>query len=632
MKDKFIRRSLIFGISLLFMGTIMTPCLSDYLEEKNEIKHNFELPSVMASELVFSTLIGGTNWDASDLCDVAVDTNGYIYIIGTTSSADFPTTPSSYNTSLNGGRDVFVAKLSPAGNTLVYSTFIGGNNYDYGEGISVDVNGYVYLIGLTFSNDFPTTSGAYDTTYNGGGDVFVAKLSPMGDTLVYSTFIGGTGYDWCFSIVVDTNENAEITGQTDSSDFPTTLGAYDPVFSGGHYDGFVAKLTPAGDTLVYSTFIGGTDVEYCYDIAVDANDYVYVTGDTESSNFPTTPGSYDDSYNGHSDGFVAKLTPAGDTLVYSTFIGGTSFDDSIGITVDVEGFAYLTGRTASSDFPTTPGAYDTIFNGPGGDVFVIKLSPIGNAIVYGTFLGGIGEESPDDIVVNAYGYAYSTGTTSSNDFPTTSNAFDTTRNGNSDLFETVISTTGHRLKYSTFLGGNLNDTSDDIVIDEQGYSILYGKTNSIDFPTTPGAYDTTYNGNYDVFIAKFGQISQQPPNQPTITGLNRGKAGKEYEYKFLATDVDGDQIYYIIDWGDNTSELTLGPYASGYETIVMHSWNNEGTYIIKVKTRDAFDAESDWATLTVTMPCSYKPMPQFLDWLFQRFPNAFSLLRHLMGY
>ncbi|MDP2659855.1 MAG: SBBP repeat-containing protein, partial [Dehalococcoidia bacterium] len=307
-----------------------------------------------------------------------MDGNGAAYVTGMTDSANFPTTPGAYDSSYNeGSYDAFVAKLNPAGSALAYATFLGGSDYDQATGIAVDGSGATYVASTTYSANFPTTSGAYDTSFNGRPGAFVAKLNPAGSALVYATFVGGSGGDFVQGIAVDGSGAAYFTGFTASADFPTTPGAYDTSFNGGFRDAFVSKLNPAGAALAYSTFLGGSLMDETYAIAVDASGATYVTGFLASADFPTTPGAYDTSFGGTYDAFVVKLNPAGSALAYSTYLGGTGFDVGLGIAVDGSGGAYVTGYTYDNNFPTTPGAYDTSFNGGAYDAIVTKLVPGG---------------------------------------------------------------------------------------------------------------------------------------------------------------------------------------------------------------------------------------------------------------
>ncbi len=400
---------------------------------------------------------------------------------------------------------------------LLYGTFLGGSWIDSGLAIAVDAEGSAYVTGETLSVDFPAAPGAFDASYNGDYDAFVVKLDPAGTTLVYATFLGGGHEDWGQDIAVDAAGRAYVTGETSSSDFPTTPGAFDTSYNGGDLfplDVFVVKLDPAGSTLVYATFLGGSSGDGGSAIAVDAAGSAYVTGETGSSNFPTTPGAFDTSYNGGwYDAFVVKLNPTGSALAYATFLGGSRDDFSAGIAVDAAGSAYVTGNTYSSDFPATPGAFDTSFNGDRDiydrDAYVAKLNPAGSALAYATFLGGRRPDVGLAIAVDAAGSAYVTGWTDSSNFPVTPGVFDTRYNGGDDGFVVKLNPTGSALAYATFLGGSDADWANAIAVDGAGRACVTGVTYSGDFPTTPGAFDTSFNGSDDAFVVKL--LTAYPP-------------------------------------------------------------------------------------------------------------------------
>ena len=326
-----------------------------------------------------------------------------------------------------------MTKLNPSGTALVYSTYLGGTNGVAGDAIAVDAAGSAYVTGTAHSTNFPTTPGDFQTTYGGNGDAFVTKLNPKGTALVYSTYLGGTSYDYGYGIAVDGAGNAYVTGYTASSDFPTTPGAFQTTYAGGNGDAFVTKLNPKGTALVYSTYLGGSDSDGGYGIAVDSAGNAYVTGYTASTDFPTTPGAFQTTFGGNGDAFVTKLNPTGTALVYSTYLGGTRGDLGLGIAVDSAGNAYVTGYTASSDFPTTPGAFQTTYGG-NQDAFVTKLNPKGTALVYSTYLGGTSGDFGLGIAVDSAGNAYVTGGTEFTDFPTTAGAYQTTYGGTYDAF------------------------------------------------------------------------------------------------------------------------------------------------------------------------------------------------------
>ncbi len=379
---------------------------------------------------------------------------------------------------------------------LVYSTYLGGSDNENGTDIAVDDARSTYVAGWTYSSDFPTTGSAYDTSHNGGPDAFVAKLNEAGNDLVYSTYLGGGTADAAWGIAVDSGESAYVTGWTWSGDFPMKDSIQ---LFGGDGDAYVSKLNAAGDGLVYSTFLGGSSHDVGWGIAVDGGGSAYVIGGTLSSNFPTK-NPFQDSLGGSRDAFVAKLNTAGNTLVYSTYLGGNDTDNGQRVVVDTAGSAYAIGRTSSLDFPTTDGAYDTSPNG-GGEAFVAKLNPAGNGLIYSTYLGGSSGEIGRGIALDGGGNAYVTGTTESSDFPTKYPLQDGYGGGTRDAFVVKLNAAGDTLVYSTYLGGNDNDDGTGIGLDDAGSAYIVGVTFSSDFPTM-SAFDSTYNGGADAFVTK----------------------------------------------------------------------------------------------------------------------------------
>jgi len=325
------------------------------------------------------------------------------------------------------GHDVFVTKLNPTGSALIYSTYLGGPEFDQGEAITVDAFGNAYVTGQAQSLNFPTLNPFQPINSNPGRATgFVTKLSSTG-SLAYSTYLGGTGDQAGTGIAVDSAGNAYITGEVCSDNFPTA----NPLQSShrGGCDAFITKLSSTGSALVYSTYLGGSGFEAGRAIAVDVAGNAYVTGETRSTNFPTKVPQQARN-GGGSDAFVVKLNAAGSALIYSTYLGGGSFDQGSGIAVDTNGNAYLTGETESTDFPITNPVQDGM--GGGVDAFVAKLNATGS-FVYSTYLGGRGTDQGFGITVDFAGDAYVTGATGSNDFPT-ANPFQPAIGGSTDVF------------------------------------------------------------------------------------------------------------------------------------------------------------------------------------------------------
>jgi hypothetical protein len=498
--------------------------------------------STEGTTLSFSTFLGAERSDEG--FDVAVDDTG-VYVLSFAYSDGFPVTPGAFDTTYEAG-DAIVSKLDPSGSTLIWSTYLGGSGAEcqFGCALEVDGAGAVYVTGSTNSTDFPITPGAFDRTFNSTEsnfpDVFVAKLSPDGSSLEYGTYLGGAWSDAGVEITVDASGSAYVTGWAASPGFPTTPGAFQTACADcpENHDAFVAKLDPTASTLEYSTFLGGTSPMHGDNgeaIRVDAAGSAYVTGTTYSADFPTTPGAFDRTCDGcgtYKDGFVTKLDATGSSLVYSTFLGGGFHDCGLDLRVDGSGAAFVTGETRSSDFPTTPGAFDRTLGGSSTeDAFVAKLHPSGGALVYSTYLGGRLEDFGTGIALDERGAATVTGRTRTEDFPTTPDAFDRTINENdslrsSDAFVTRLEPSGAALEYSTYLGapGSScfercgNDFGSGAATDSAGRVYVTGSTFSHDFPTTAGAYDTTFNSitdHYsDVFVAAFTPAGVEPPPPP----------------------------------------------------------------------------------------------------------------------
>jgi hypothetical protein len=388
---------------------------------------------------------------------------------------------------------------------LIYSTFLGGSNDDIALALAVGADGSAYVAGTSGSRDFPTTHGAYDPTPDGG---FITKLDPTGASLVYSTSLGPASKGETISaLALGSDGTVYVTGNTESGDFPTTPGAFDRVINDdgneSYEDTFVTALNPQGSDLLFSTFLGGEFNDYGDSIAVGANGSVYVTGDTASPDFPTTPGAYDPTPHGI---FVTRVAPHGGSLVYSTYLGGSEFDTGgRGLGVDTRGIAYLTGGTSSPDFPTTPGAYDTTYNDTfSDDAFVTALNPQGSDLVYSTYLGGPGFEGATGLALEPDGAVTVSGGTQSKNFPTSRHAFQVARHGPGDAFVSRLDPTGAQLIYSSYLGGRggIIDFGDAIASgNRSGIITIVGRTSSETFPTTPGAFDRTWNGAQDAFVA-----------------------------------------------------------------------------------------------------------------------------------
>lgn len=517
--------------------------------------HPYDFPA----GLLYSTLLGGNGDDcqtqlvlASGSCGLTVNDAGQAYAVGDTQSSDFPTTPGAFDRTLS-APDAFVIKLNAAGTGLAFATFLGGQANEEGHDIALDWAGNIYVVGVTSSDDFPTTPGAYDRSLS-LTDVFITKLNPSGSTLLYSTLLGGQLAEENPALVVDAGGQVFVTGATQSQGFPTTPGAFDRTKSPDARDAFVTKVNAAGSALVFSTFLGGSGQDRGYAIAVDNAGQAYVTGQTASGDFPTTPGAFDRSYaftpcpDGApcEDAFVVKFNSTGAGLVYGTYLGGlngyaqgNAYDAGYAIAVDGEGNAHVAGETRSTDFPTTPGAYDREELGA-RDGFITKLNSAGTALLYSTFLGNNPEDAIWGMRLDQFGDVYVTGFTTSvigQPFPTTLGAYaeaddptltcvyqgsEFTPCAQAFLSKLHLAGQGNTdLVYSTALGGiGQHDGAWSVALDGQGQAYVMGRTLSPVYPTTPGAFDTTYGGGSvgDAFIAKLIIATPTTPNTDTYVG------------------------------------------------------------------------------------------------------------------
>lgn len=504
-----------------------------------------------ATDLFYATFLGGMGEDHA--AAIALNAAEEAYITGWTYAPTFPAEPG-YDTTHNGSQDAFAVRLNAGGTKLLYATFLGGANIEQGFGIAVDGTGRALITGLTWSADFPAPTGlGYDTTYNGGdGDAFVVKLSPDGTRLIYSTFLGGYKGDRAFGIATDDTGAAYVTGSTSSPDFPAQNGpGYDTTHNASSYlDAFVVKLDAAGTTLSYATFLGGERGDEGKGIAVDAAGAAYITGSTYSVDFPAAGGpGYDTTYGGDTDGFAAKLSGTGTTLVYATFLGGNRFDESLAVVVDAAGCATVSGSTLSSDFPAINGpGHDQTFHGE-RDAYALRLDATGRTLDFATFLGGSGDENAFGVATDETGQTYVVGYTQSADFPAASGpGYDTTVNssGFADGFFVMLDGTGTTLRYASFLGGDNNgDSISSVAVGRFGRAFMVGSTASRDFPARLGpGFDTSHNGGEDAFAVCWEPFARTIVARHALRGFTINGILSDWE-GLQATAVDRTNASFI---------------------------------------------------------------------------------------
>lgn len=445
----------------------------------------------------YSTYLGGSDTDTAFA--ITVDSTGSAYITGETLSFDFPIFPLPLRVQAPPSNlDVFVTRLDPSGSVFIYSTFLSGSGNDSGSGIAVDNTGAAYITGTTDSVNFPLSLTPAQGVSGGGSEAFITKLDAAGSALLYSTYLGGGATDNSNGIAVDSVGAAYVTGITDSTNFPV-VSAKQAVYGGGFSDAFVTKLNAAGSAFTYSTYLGGTVDESGHAIAVNASGEAYVTGFTTSADFPIM-NPLQGSFGGVADAFVSRLSAAGSALVYSTFLGGTESEHGKGIALDASGAAYVTGDTNFTDFPVV----NPIQGSFGGlaDGFVSKINPAGSALVYSTYLGGSDSDFAQGIAVDVNGSAYVTGYTLSTDFPVVEPVQGALASVNFlDAFVTKINPQGTALTYSTYLGGTLSDDSIAIAVDSTQSAYIAGQTASTDYPLL-SPVQGVYGGLVDAFVSK----------------------------------------------------------------------------------------------------------------------------------
>ncbi|MFX0016948.1 MAG: SBBP repeat-containing protein [Promethearchaeota archaeon] len=537
--------------------------------------------------LSFSTYWGGSGDDKGE--SIAIDSAGNIYITGSTASTNFPI-KNAMNTSHWAYTDVFVTKLNSTGTGIIYSTYIRGDNLDYAYGIAVDESENVFITGTTLSDFYPTGFGSkgYMSTYSNGTDAFVSKLNATGNGMIFSTGLGGSDRDEGYAIAIDNNGNSYIYGFTQSSDFPTKNAYNDTYSNKGDRDIFVTKLNANGDGLIYSTYIGGNNDEYSFGkaIAVDSAGNAYITGLTYSPNFPTV-NAFQDTHASptgfETDGFVTKIDPTGNSLIFSTFLGGTSSDNAYSIAVSSDGSVYVTGQTSSSTtFPITSTAYQTEYGG-NSDCFITKFNATGNGIDFSTFLGGDQTDFGWAIDLDTDGNCYITGGTYSSNFPMKW-AYDDEWDGNSGVTDVIIAkldSIGENLKYSTYLKGDSYEYGRDLAIANNDQCYVTGFTASTTYPTF-SALNTSNNGGVDAFITKveftipyFDLIISSPANN-TIT--NQAAITVEWSVNIVGGEISYYEVFLNeVSQGTTINSLmSVGLIADDYYNITVTAYDMVG--------------------------------------------------------
>jgi hypothetical protein len=532
-------------------------------------------PLVIDPVLAYSTYLGGQDWDLAN--DLKADAAGNAYLCGYTASADFPTTTG--QTVSGGGYDAFIAKIRPDG-SLDYASYLGGSGFDAANALALDASGAVFVTGGTTSSDFPVV-GALQSTYGGGpgGDAFLTKLDPTGSSLVYSTYLGGSGSDGGNGIAIDTAGRAFLAGVTNSLDFPLAA-PLQVQYGGGFLDVFVARITAAGNALEYSTYLGGSESDEAPTIALGQAGEIYVGGITMSSDYPVVSAIQPQFHGGVFDGFITKLTSDGSAVIYSTYLGTSEFDYVGGLTVDVDGTLLVTGNTGFG-FPTTAGAYQQAFGGYGHDAFLSRLSADGQQFVFSTYFGGNRDDGGIRVATDPAGHIWIVGNTDSPNLPLASpvQAAYGGGIGVQDAFVAEFSANGSQLLFSTYLGGSDIDSGLGLGVDGLGNVQVAGQTASTDFPTVQ-AIQTTYAAPRDAFVARIvmnhAPTAVADPDQSVV-----GDASCRAIVRLDGTqssDPDGDPLAYTWTGSFGTvagsnPEVTL---ATGTQAITLIVGDGDG--------------------------------------------------------
>lgn len=503
--------------------------------------------------LASSSYYGRGGFDEAN--DMVVDAEGFVYLAGWTESFGAR------------GYDGFVAKLSPDGSEVLYSTLLGGSGFDIAEGLALDPAGGVYVVGHTTSTDFPLID-AFQTERRGSSDVWIAKLDTAG-TLAYSTYYGGSSFENGMAIALGPTGAIYVTGSTGSLDLPAATG-FQQANAGGFADGFVLKINPDGSGPAYATYLGGSGDEFVSGIAVDATDRAYIAGGTGSLDFPIAAALQPSYGGGYNDAFLTELSPDGSALVLSTYLGGFDRDSAVGIAVDQTNAVYLTGSTSSYDFPTR-NAYQPYVFGGWGDAFVMKVTADG-ALDFSTFFGGDGYEVGVKVVVDNEGNVQITGETDSFMFPLV-RPVQSQVNG-IDAFYARFSPDGQSLLRSTPLGSSGFDAGRSLGLSPSGDIWIAGRTDSRDFPIV-NAFQPDLAGSADAFVSRltftFTEPAEPPPNTPPVANAGEdqiiftdGCAVDVWLDGSFSSDADRNPLDFVWtselgDWWDPVIGMPLLP-------------------------------------------------------------------------
>ncbi len=581
---------------------------------------------LLIDPMYFSTYLGGNAYDQMTAAEYGP--NGTVVAGGISTSTNFPVTAGAFQAAYGGGdnNDAVISKFSQNGKQLLYCTYLGGAGNEIMYDIAVDASGAVYGVGSTTGSFHVTPATAYDQTYNGGStDAFAFKLAPNGASLEYATYLGGAGDEAGMRVSIEAaTGRAIISGQTDSTAFPTTPGSYDTTHN-GMYDVFLAKLNYDGKTLVFSTFLGGTEVESAYTNRIDSSGRIWVVGSTKSTGFPTTAGAYDTSYNGDNDGFVARFDANGSALQYATFLGGSATDQSLDMDFGPGNTVYVLGFNNAGGFPLVSAIDSTSLN---GEMTLSRLSANGASLLWSTYLGGDKIDQSVALRVDPNGFATVAGLSESLDYPTTVSAQDPTNNGVGDGVVTVLSPNGQKIVYSSFYGTSEADAFYSIAENAGLRTLVSGWAGSSGFPTSPGAYQGSWNASLDGVVCQeilpFQEqgtsiVLRQNSGTTRVAGYWTTSAGAISGWKTIGTtnsafqiggfaDFNNDGHADMVQYNPTTRSLGLSLLKNG----ALWGWNSLGTYAAGWIPNGAVDVNRDGQPDVILFNASTR---KFAAWL-----------------
>ena len=560
--------------------------------EISEYNKNYPL---IIDPLIYSSYFGGSSND--ECLALKVDDNGYVYFTGNSRSTNYPTSTGAYQNVRVGSYDALITKVNQNGTGVVFSTYLGGQSSDYGMDITYDSNGNSYIIGRTYSNNFPITGGVIQERFSNEPyqpfyDVFVTKLNSTGSALIYSTYLGGTAHDEGNSISIDDNGNAYLTGTTNSTNFPVTAGVYQNTNAGG-YDGFVCKINSNATAITYSSYIGGSSDERPTKMYLDDGNII-ICGNASSSNYPTSNGAFQTTLSGAPDGFVTKFNSNATNISFSTYIGGSLNEELNSLKVDSDGRVFLTGNTNSTDFPVTAGVYkDTLTNSH--DIFVALLNSNGTDLIYSTYVGGSSNDYSRDIAIDTFGNSYIFGTSNSEDYPITSGAYQDEKADGYDVVISKLNPDGSELLFSTYIGGNGEDWAYAGAVQGIINAFVGGKTTlatTNNYPVTAGAFQTTFGGGAsDAYISKLS-ISILPPDLRSPADQSLGISTSPTFSWYSVNTATSYQIQ--VSTSSTFGSLVIDEIIDGEVNYEASGLNNETVYFWRVKAMNNLYV-SDWS-------------------------------------